>query len=64
MTTHVVIVDKDTFQQHLKYKFIGTGNGKPFLFFINLLDFRHTYLLLVHYPCRTILATKLRQSME
>lgn len=32
MTTHVVIVDKDTFQQHLKYKFIGTGNGKPFLF--------------------------------
>ena len=32
MTTHVLIVDKDTFQQHLKYKFIGTGNGKPFLF--------------------------------
>lgn len=32
MTTHVLIVDKNTFKKHLEYMFIGTGNGKPFLF--------------------------------
>ena len=27
MTTHVFIVDKDTFPTHLKYMFAGTGKG-------------------------------------
>lgn len=32
MTTHVLIVDKDTFKKHLEYMFVGTGTPKPFLF--------------------------------
>lgn len=31
MTTHILIVDKNTFNQHLQYLFIGTGNGEPFM---------------------------------
>lgn len=32
MTTHVLIVDKNTFKKHLEYMFIGTGTSKPFIF--------------------------------
>lgn len=32
MTTHVLIVDKDTFKKHLEYMFLGTGTKKPFQF--------------------------------
>lgn len=31
MTTHVLIVDKNTFKKHLEYMFVGTGNNHPFL---------------------------------
>ena len=32
MTTHVLIVDKDTFKKHLEYMFVGTGTEKSFQF--------------------------------
>ena len=32
MTTHVLIVDKDTFKKHLEYMFVGTGTKNSFPF--------------------------------
>ncbi|MBP5337809.1 MAG: EVE domain-containing protein [Prevotella sp.] len=32
MTTHILIVNEDTFKEHLEYMFIGTGNSHRFLF--------------------------------
>lgn len=30
MTTHISIANKNTFNQHLRYSFVGTGNKEPF----------------------------------
>ncbi len=43
MTTHVFIVDENTFKYHLEYMFAGTGSKK------NIIDFNNTKTSKLHY---------------
>ena len=42
MTTHVFIVDVNTFKYHLEYQFVGTGNEDYYV------DFNNSYYTSLH----------------